>query len=70
MLYLVILSVLPIGMVVQSNKGETTVECVVKMKYTGKLHSIGSSVQLTPYHPVLIKNTANFPIELEATGKG
>lgn len=50
---------------VLSNKGETTIECVVKLKYSGKLYSVGSSVQLTPYHPVLIKSVANFPVELE-----
>ncbi len=52
-------------MVVLSSKGETTIECVVRLKYAGKLYSVGSSVQLTPYHPVLIKNVPSFPVELE-----
>eukprot|EP01034_Spumella_vulgaris_P036188 gene36188-44638_t len=55
------------GSRVLTNKGETSVECVIRMKYTGKLHAIGTSLQLTPYHPVLINSMAHFPVEIQGS---
>ena len=53
-------------MTVLSNKGLTKVECVVKLKYSGVLHTVGGLVHLTPYHPVLIGSNSYFPCELPA----
>lgn len=54
------------GMRVLTNKGATTVECVVKMKYSGVIHTIGQTVHLTSYHPVLIQDQCYFANELSS----
>lgn len=53
------------GVNVLSENGDiTTVECVVKMNYTGLLYPIGSTLFLTAYHPVLVGDETFFPCEM------
>lgn len=56
------------GMTVMTDRGPSTVECVVKLRYSGDIHHVGQCVGLTPYHPVLLTGGAYFPIEVGTNG--
>jgi len=52
------------GSKVLSDKGMTTVEAVVQIRYTGPLYAVHGMV-LTAYHPVLLNGIPAFPCEIE-----
>lgn len=54
------------GMRVLSAQGETAVETVVRLKYSGDLYALGSSLWATPFHPVSLGGRSFFPKELHA----
>lgn len=51
-------------MLVKTNKGWSKILCKTVLSYSGKVYNVVDNVFLTPYHPVIHRGVANFPIDL------